>query len=270
MTAPTPQSSPSTRPETAALSNAGGNSIKRLVKWIATSPLLRPFGRPLLHATQYVLSLHYREVVNFSQPGRAGIAARVRSNVTAWTTQTMGVDEAYVIHAAVLATAKLRGDIAEVGVFRGGTAKVICQAKGERPLHLFDTFEGLPAPGEIDTAFQQGQYACSLENVREYLRGFPGVLFYKGYFPGTAGPVEDRRFSLVHLDVDLYTSTLQALEFFYPRMEPGGIIISHDYVEFAGVRNAFDEFFEHKPETVLELSGNQCVVTKLGSGAGQP
>jgi hypothetical protein len=239
------------------------DAIKPLVKSIVTSPSTRWCGRPLLHALQYALSVHHREVVNFSQPERAKIAERIRAIVTSWPTQTMGVDEAYVVHSGVVATSKIRGDIAEVGVFRGGTARVICEAKGDRPLHLFDTFEGLPEPGAADSAFQKGQYACSLESVRAYLSPFPDVRFYKGYFPATGEAVKDRRFSFVHLDVDLYASTLQALEFFYPRMEPGAIVISHDYVEFAGVRNAFDEFFERKPEPVVELSGNQCLAVKL-------
>jgi hypothetical protein len=47
-------------------------------------------------------------------------------------------------------------------------------------------------------------------------------------------------------------------------MSSGGIILSHDYVIADGVRKAFDEFFAHKAETVLELTGNQCLVVKLG------
>lgn len=238
--------------------------IKRIVKWVAMNPLLRPFGPPLLHATQYVLGLHHREVVNYHQPVRAQAAERIREIVTAWPTQTMGVDEAYLIRASVLGTAKIPGDIAEVGVFRGGTARVICEAKGDRLLHLFDTFEGLPQPDQIDSAFHKGQYACSLETVRAYLSSFSGVEFYKGYFPETAAPVESRTFSFVHLDVDLHESTSQALRFFYPRMNPGAILVSHDYVEFPGVRAAFDEFFTDKPEPVIEMSGNQCLIVKLG------
>ncbi len=88
-------------------------------------------------------------------------------------------------------------------------------------------------------------------------------IIYPGLFPDSAGASSDCRFSFVHLDVDLYESTRAALEFFYPRMNPGGMILSHDYVIADGVRNAFDEFFEPKAETVLELSGNQCLVVRL-------
>jgi len=243
--------------------------VKQIAGRILRTLLLRPCGPPLLHAVQYSLGVHCREVVSFNQPVRAKTAERIRQIVTQWPTQTMGVDEAYLIRAAVIGTAKIDGDIAEVGVFRGGTAKVICEAKGDRPLHLFDTFEGLPEPGKIDTEFSKGQYACSLESVQQFLTGFPAVHFYKGYFPASGTPVKDRRFSFVHLDVDLYESTKGALEYFYPRMSAGGIFISHDYVEFAGVRRAFDEFFENKPEPLVEMTGNQCMVIKLSPAQAQ-
>ena len=131
--------------------------------------MLRPVGGPLLHATQYTLGLSQREVVNFGQPDRAEAAARIREIVTAFPEQTVGVDEAYSLRNAALATRDLPGALAEVGVFGGGTARVICEVKGDRPLHLFDTFEGLPAPGEFDVSFKAGQYACDLPTVRAYL-----------------------------------------------------------------------------------------------------
>ena len=239
--------------------------IKRAVSMLVTSPLARPFGTPVLRLTQYALSLHRREVVNFDQrPDRARAAAFIREVLTMFSPVTMGVDEGYMIYSAVQRTAKIPGDIAEVGVFRGQSARIICEVKSDKMLHLFDTFQGLPEPGGIDTKFAQGEYACSLPEVQKLLADRRNVRYYPGLFPATAGPVTDCRFSFVHLDVDLYESTRAALEFFYPRMNSGAIIISHDYVIADGVRKAFDEFFEHKAETVLELTGNQCLVVKLG------
>jgi O-methyltransferase len=237
--------------------------VKQIAGQVLGHPLLRPCGLPVLHAIQYGLGVHHREVVNFNQPVRAKEAERIRQIVTQWRNQTMGVDEAYLIRSAVLGTAKIPGDIAEVGVYRGGTARVISEAKGNRPLHLFDTFEGLPDPGENDAAFSKGQYACSLDAVQRYLQSFPAVYFHKGYFPDSGASVRDHCFSFVHLDVDLYESTRGALEYFYPRMSAGGIFISHDYVEFEGVRRAVDEFFANKPEPVVEMTGNQCMVIHL-------
>nr|WP_320161901.1 TylF/MycF/NovP-related O-methyltransferase [uncultured Methanoregula sp.] len=173
--------------------------------------------------------------------------------------------EAYHIHMAVKRTRKVPGDIAEVGVYRGGSAKIICLSKGDRPLHLFDTFEGLPKVDEIDMVwpFYEGKFAASFDGVKKYLGDNPNVHFYKGIFPGTSDPVKDKTFSLVNLDVDCYESTKLCLEFFYPRMSPGGILISHDYITAPGVKKAFDDFFEGRTEPVLETAGSQCLVVKV-------
>ena len=152
-------------------------------------PCPRSFGRPLLRAVQY--ALHHREVVSYDQPERASAIERVR-DLAGWPTQVMSADEAYMIRCAVLSTAKVEGDLAEVGVFRGTSAKVICEAKGDRPLHLFDTFEGLPPPSRFDSGFQAGQYACSLDSVRDYLKDFRNVQLYKGHFPMTGEPIKSR------------------------------------------------------------------------------
>ena len=172
--------------------------------------------------------------------------------------------EACQLSALADATAKIGGDIAEVGTYHGGSAKIICEVKGDRPLHLFDTFKGIPEVEEIDAReFVVGQYAASLETVTNYLNDYPNVYFYKGNFPLTAKPVEGKTFSLVHLDVDTYKSTLSCLEFFYPRMSKGGIILSHDYLSVLGVTKAFDEFFEEKLEPIISLTGRQCLIMKL-------
>jgi hypothetical protein len=236
---------------------------KWLVARVMRSRLTRPLAAPTLRLVQYALGLTQREVVSFRQRGRSEAAARVREIVTGFPTQTMNVDEAYLIRSAVLATASIPGDLAEVGVFRGGTARIICEAKGARTLHLFDTFEGLPAPAGVDQGFAEGQYACDLPSVQEYLAAFSHVHFYPGLFPTTGDPVRTRSFSFVHLDVDLYRSTLDALHFFYPRLSVGGILISHDYVEFEAVRRAFTDYFATLSQPVLELTGNQCLVWKL-------
>lgn len=168
-----------------------------------------------------------------------------------------------VYNCAFLAK-KLSGDFAEVGVYRGKSAKLICEAKGDKPLHLFDTFEGLPELGpEDDNMLHQRQYAAGLDSVKTYLGSYVNVSFYRGIFPRTAEPAKNISFAFVHLDVDLYRGTLECLEFFYPRMVAGGIILSHDYLTLAGVKKAFDDFFTEKAELVIELSTNQCLVVKL-------
>jgi hypothetical protein len=71
--------------------------------------------------------------------------------------------------SALLATKSVKGDIAEVGTAKGGSARLIAQYAENKTLHVFDTFEGLPAPGEKDAGFVKGSYVCSLEDVQNYL-----------------------------------------------------------------------------------------------------
>ncbi|MFO0898284.1 MAG: TylF/MycF/NovP-related O-methyltransferase [Pirellulales bacterium] len=178
-----------------------------------------------------------------------------RSLVTAY--------EAYTIHSLAKAQCRLEGELAEVGVYEGGTARVICEVKGARPLHLFDTFAGLPTSSAADRAIhRENQFACSLDSVRAYLQPYPGVEFHVGRFPESAAGLEDRRFSFAHFDVDLYESTRGCLEWFYPRMVSGGVMISHDYSVLSGVKQAFTEFLADKPEDLVELPSTQCLVIK--------
>ncbi|HEY4490290.1 MAG TPA: TylF/MycF/NovP-related O-methyltransferase [Candidatus Paceibacterota bacterium] len=173
--------------------------------------------------------------------------------------------EAFLIYKTVRKTEKIVGDIAEVGVYKGGSAKLIREAT-EKKIYLFDTFEGLPETSSKDNQkkWQKGELYASLESVEAYLGKYQNIYFYKGLFPSTSGPVKDKKFSFIHLDVDLYESTLSCLEFFYPRMSNGGIIISHNYQDLIGVRRAFDEFFIDKPEIILEPVGtSQALVIKV-------
>jgi O-methyltransferase len=160
------------------------------------------------------------------------------------------------------------GAYAEVGVYRGGSARFIAAAKGDAALHLFDTFAGMPAVNPAtDGHFHEGESGdTSVEHVRRYLSSFQKIEYHVGRFPESAHDVADgTAFKFVHLDVDLHASTRDALRWFYPRLSRGALIVTHDYsdVTVPGVKQAFDEFFADKPETVVPLWFTQAVVTKL-------
>ncbi len=170
--------------------------------------------------------------------------------------------EAMEIYQAVRSVEHIPGSMAEVGVYRGGSAAVLLSASAEKKLHLFDTFAGLP---HAEHRFRPGQFAGSLPDVRRNLERFQGrIEFHEGYFPDeTCHDVENEVFSFVHLDMDLYPGTLGALNFFWPRIAEGGILISHDYPRLEGVVRAFTEFFAGKVTPVIPLSGVQCLVVKI-------
>jgi len=177
------------------------------------------------------------------------------------------LEDFFNLYQVVLRTQPLEGEIAEVGVYRGGSAKLIASLKGNKRLHLFDTFAGMPTVRADVDKHQAGDFAdTSLGAVQRYLSPFAGLVFYQGLFPDSAQSLgaTATRFSLVHLDVDIYESTKAGLSFFYPRVVKGGLILSHDYrsLRCPGVKRAFDEFFADKPEPVIELWKTQCLVSK--------
>ena len=176
--------------------------------------------------------------------------------------------EAYHVYSIAKSQSKLDGDMAEVGVYQGGSAKLIAEVKNEKELYLFDTFEGLPKVSTKDTHFgtsywKTGEFSnTSLENVENYLSNYKNIYCYKGKFPETSEPIKIKKFSFVHLDVDLFQSTIDCLEFFYPRMINGGIILTHDY-HTDGVKQAFNECCKDKKIPQIQLLGSQCAITKL-------
>jgi len=171
--------------------------------------------------------------------------------------------EACQIMSLIDAVKNVPGDMAELGVASGASAKMISARAPERTLHLFDTFEGLPDPlGTDSSQFKKKKYYHPIDEVQEYLKG-SNILFHKGMFPDTARDITNTRFAFVHLDGDLYESTKAGLEWFYPRLNRGGILICHDYDTSAGVNQAFEEFFAGKPEPYFDLVGCQCMFVKM-------
>jgi hypothetical protein len=166
-------------------------------------------------------------------------------------------------------TSKIKGDIAEVGVYKGGSAKVISKYKKNKKLHLIDTFKGLPKGQGQDknviskVTYTKGQYKADIDSVKKMLSKYNNIQIYKSRFPENSQKLKKKCFSLVHLDLDIYQSTYDCLSFFYKRMTKGGIIITHDYQNSSGVRKAFDSFFLDKPETIIELAGTQALIVKI-------
>ena len=176
------------------------------------------------------------------------------------------------IQICVRAARQLDGAMAEAGVLMGGSARLICEGKGDKPLHLFDVFETLQSPiSPAASALEQSlrdhfkDVHGPIDAARRLLAPYAGVHFHPGIFPGSVpAEVSDTRFSFVHLDLDLAQSTRAGLEFFHPRLVEGGIIVGDDYAD-AAVRDTFAEYFRSLPETLIELPWGQVMVVKQGA-----
>jgi O-methyltransferase len=174
----------------------------------------------------------------------------------------------FMLYQCANNSARIAGDLAEIGVYKGGTARLLAKtgAPAGKTVHLFDTFAGMPAVDASADLHRAGDFAnTSLAAVQAYLRDCDNVRFYQGVFPATAQPVEQRTFALVHVDVDIYPSVLSCCAFFYPRMAHGGMLIFDDYgfLSCPGAKKAVDEFFADKPEAPIYLPTGQCLVVRL-------
>lgn len=161
---------------------------------------------------------------------------------------------------------KIPGDIAECGVWRGGSMVAIARTllflgDTRRELYLYDTFEGMSAPTEHDRDFSGAPAAqmlqeqsrdssvwavASLDEVKANLRatGYPQekIHFVRGKVEDTIPATIPTQLSLLRLDTDWYESTKHELAHLYPRLSQRGLLVIDDYGHWQGARKAVDEF----------------------------
>jgi len=174
-------------------------------------------------------------------------------------------------------TLPLAGNVAECGVWQGSTVLptglfLRRRAPGKR-LFGFDSFQGLnemvfrdvPLGGEHDDRKHVGGFSnTSFEAVDKRVREFglaKTVTLVPGYFQDTLPSYADQRFCFVHLDCVIYESYRTCLEFFYPRLVKGGVILLDEYNDppWPGCTLAVDEFLADKPEKLIECKSDNHV-----------
>ena len=169
--------------------------------------------------------------------------------------------------------AGIEGAFVECGVWQGGStlaaALTFIRLRDVRDLYLFDTFEGMPAPGPQDVDLHgvpAGQW-WSADVQREAARAHGAtegevrrmLLDQSGYDDARLHLVEGMvettipasapdAISILRLDTDFYESTRHELTHLWPRVARGGILIIDDYGHFDGARKAVDEFFAERGE----------------------
>jgi len=160
------------------------------------------------------------------------------------------------------------GDMVECGVAAGGSSMVmalalLAHAQSDRTLWLYDTFEGMPEPGEHDL----GRYGTNaihtykkrlkdgkstwinvpLETVQHNmaLTKYPEgqICYVQGKVEETLRDAAPETVSLIRCDTDWYESTKTELEVLWPRLSPGGVILFDDYYRWQGSRKAADDYF---------------------------
>jgi hypothetical protein len=186
---------------------------------------------------------------------------------------------------------EIPGSIVECGVWRGGSMMAAALTLKSlnvrtRDLHLFDTFEGMPKPRDVD-ADTWGNSALPLfaetrvgEDSSDLFRAMlPDVQmgmastgydrerihFHKGKVERTIPDAAPGEIAILRLDTDWYESTRHELEHLYPRLSPGGILIVDDYGHWRGSRKATDEYIEKYAPTLflgrIDYTGRIAVKT---------
>lgn len=179
-------------------------------------------------------------------------------------------------------TAGIRGYTAEAGCFRGQSSYLICQTQAEDdPSYngsthvIVDSFEGLSKPTAPDGAFSVQRYEAgafantSIAHVRNTLKQFPAVRIYKGWIPCVFAELEEVAYRFVHVDVDLHKPVRECLEYFYPRLAVGGVIVVDDYGpvpngSYPGCAIACREFSEKYDVAFAPLCAGNAVFFKRG------
>lgn len=163
----------------------------------------------------------------------------------------------------------IHGCVAEGGVFRGDFAKEINRVFYNSRLFLFDTFEGFSdkdTKHEKDYSFSEygaGHFSATSEELVIGKLPYPeNCVICKGYFPETTKGLPDESFCFVNLDFDLYQPILAGLEYFIPRMVPGGVILIHDYYGemFKGVKQAIEDYEKRNHKLSLFPIGDMISV----------
>jgi hypothetical protein len=191
----------------------------------------------------------------------------------------------YGLYKAVqyIVTNDIPGDIAECGVFCGGSIMVCAMALLEfgdrsRRLYLYDTFEGMTEPTARDVdvhgksptdhlkvwglSNMQQMARATLDQVKTNLRttGYPEdqFIFVKGRVEDTIPQTAAAQLALLRLDTDWHASTSHELRNLFPRLSPRGVLIVDDYGFWRGSREACDEYFNENKVPIL--------LTRMGRG----
>lgn len=187
----------------------------------------------------------------------------------------LNADRLYTLWQAVIGMPRSAAAVAEVGAFKGGSAKLVAEAirasDRVRPFYVCDTFAGHTVVNEaldgrhrVGKQFRTGQAS----RVVKYLKSYDFVHVVEGDIRETvSGFADQHAFGMVHIDVDVHPITEFCLEFFAQRLVIGGTIVVDDYgfTTCKGVKKAVDDFVAaHSHQFwAMHLLTAQAVLTRL-------
>lgn len=170
----------------------------------------------------------------------------------------------------------LPGDVVECGVGKGRTFLYLvnlARREGKkRNVWGFDSFEGFPEPSLLDTSSRNPKKGdwneTSVDDIKEILKSAAvmgdNVHLIKGFFPRNFNQYSKEPIAFLHLDVDLYQSYKDCLEYFAPFVVEGGIILFDEYKssKWPGATRAIDEFVTKNGYEIKHLFAEKYYLIK--------
>jgi hypothetical protein len=182
-----------------------------------------------------------------------------------------------------LSTLPVPGARAECGAYRGATALLLCHAwRSRHPdfkgagFYLIDSFSGTSASVDQDLIavrgpdgatrreafFPAGKTDTSADEVRGHFTEFPEVEICAGWIPQVFGSIRDQPWAFVRLDLTLFEPTLAAMEYFYPRLSQGGVMICDGSIFCPGAEKAWEQFCDRNGIAYVILGHRQFALIK--------
>jgi O-methyltransferase len=180
----------------------------------------------------------------------------------------------YELWNLIKQTSKLEsGALIEIGVWRGGTGAIIAKQAHingiKEKVYLCDTFTGVVKTSDKDTTYSGGEHAdTSKEKVEEVINKLmlDNTKILIGIFPEeSCHLVDDKLFRFCHIDVDVYQSAKDIMEWIWPRLVVGGVVVFDDYgfVTCSGVTRLVNEIMDQKDILVIHNLNGHAILIKI-------
>lgn len=174
----------------------------------------------------------------------------------------------YELWSLVKDLKNVAGDILEVGVWRGGTGVILCEASKtftNTTVYLADTFEGVVKATEEDTVYRGGEHSDTSQKIVEDLLALAKATNHKvlkGVFPDDFLEVSINKLKLCHIDVDTYLSAKDIFDYAWPKLEVGGVIVFDDYGFWTceGVTNYFNSLDLPNGRKIHNINGHGIII----------
>jgi O-methyltransferase len=178
----------------------------------------------------------------------------------------------YELWSLVEQSHHIPGDIIEVGVWRGGTGAMIAKKAdllGGKSVYLCDTFTGVVKAGGYDPFYNNGMHAdadpdtvCKLLTKTFNLSNY---YLLEGIFPDQTSIHIRNKICFAHIDVDVYQSAKDSVEWIWPRLSVGGIIVYDDYAweSCPGITRFVNEQLNTEDRVIIHNLNGHAICVKI-------